>query len=55
MIGHSKENVTPLEKSSNSIGRLEIVGWGACLYDKKAKTEENATLSVMVWAIEKHN
>ena len=55
MIGHSKETVTPLEQSSNSIGRLEIVGWGACPYDKKAKTEQNATLSVIVWAIEKHN
>lgn len=42
MIGHSKENVTPLEQSSNSIGRLEIVGCRACPRGKKAK--QNKTL-----------
>lgn len=35
MIGHSKENATPLEQSSNSIGRLEIVGCRACPHEAK--------------------
>lgn len=37
MIGHSKENVTPLEQSSHSIGRLEIVGCRAGPSGKEAK------------------
>lgn len=42
MIGHSKENVTPSEQSSNSKADWKLWGRGACPNGKKAK--QNKTL-----------